>query len=542
MQRIRQESEERPPQGPDTDRRRRQLIVHPLLFAAFPILYLYAHNIQEGVSAGDLFRSLGIVLGTTAVLLAGAMLVLRDARKAGLIVSALVLLFFSYGHVYEAVKDRQIAGVVVGRNAVLGIVWIVLGAAVLLAVMRTRRRLHEWTTVLNVVAGGLVLLNVLSVVQFQVRTKADEQAAIRQSEAGFQGNLPDPDEVRRRPAASGGLNSRPDIYYIILDTYAGETGLQKLFRFDNTPFLHSLERRGFYVAHQSTTNYPRTSFSLASSLNMEYLDFLTAELGKNSDDGRPLTRLIKYNRVGRFLKSIGYQYIQIGSWWGPTKRSPIADQNISYGGLSEFDRVLYESTALRPLQQDEFRRREWKRIQFEFNALEVTKSLGGPKFVFAHILLPHSPFVFYPNGRYKPTQDVDRYTREQNYIHQLQYANRRLERTLDVLLGGDDSSRPVILLQSDEGPYEGAPNRWIRISDNNLIRKFPNLNAYHLPGVTNTGLYPTITPVNSFRVVFRLYFGADLATLPDRNYVFRSVKHMYDFTDVTDRVRALMSD
>jgi hypothetical protein len=541
VQEVRQQNEQKP-QGPNAGRRwRRQLIVHPLLFAAFPILYLYAHNIQEGVSAGDLLRSLTVVLGATAVLLAGAMLLLRDARKAGLLVSALVLLFFSYGHVYEAVKDRQIAGVVVGRNAVLGIVWIALGAAVLLAVMRTRRRLHEWTTVLNVVAAGLVLLNVLTVVQYQIRTKADEQAAIRQSEAGFQGHLPDPDEVRRRPAASGGLNTRPDIYYIILDTYAGETGLQKLFRFDNTPFLRSLERRGFYVAHQSTTNYPRTSFSLASSLNMEYLDFLTTELGKNSDDGRPLTRLIKYNRVGRFLKSIGYRYIQIGSWWGPTRRSPIADQNITYGGLSEFDRVLYESTALRPLQQDEFRRREWKRTQFEFNALEATRSLEGPKFVFAHFLMPHSPFVFYPDGRYKPSEEVGRYPRQQNYLDQVRYANRRLERMLDLLLRGDEASHPVILLQSDEGPYEGAPSRWGQISDSNLLRKFPNLSAYYLPGVTNTGLYRHITPVNSFRLVFRLYFGADLATLPDRNFVFRSMRHLYDFTDVTDRVRSLIS-
>src|SRR5688500_13021617 len=105
MQQIRQEGEERPPQEPDTGRRRRQLIVHPLLFAAFPILYLYAHNIQEGVSVGDLLRSLAVVLGATALLFGGAMLLLRDVRKAGLAVSALVLLFFSYGHVYEAVKD-----------------------------------------------------------------------------------------------------------------------------------------------------------------------------------------------------------------------------------------------------------------------------------------------------------------------------------------------------------------------------------------------------------------------------------------------------
>jgi len=545
LQEVREQNEEKP-QGPNAGRRwRRQLIVHPLLFAAFPILYLYAHNIQEGVSVGDLLRSLAVVLGATALLFGGAMLVLRDTRKAGLIVSALVLLFLSYGHVYDAVKDRQIAGVVVGRNAVLGIVWIVLGTAAVLAVMRTRRRLHELTSVLNAVAAGLVLLNVLSVVQYQVRTKADEQAAIRQSEAGFQGHLPDPDEVPRRPAASGGLNTRPDIYYIILDTYAGDLGLKRFFGFDNSAFLRSLENRGFYVAPRSTTNYPRTSLSLASSLNMEYLDFLTAQYGVDSDDARPLTRLIRYNRVGRFLKSIGYEYIQIGSWWEGSRISPIADQNVVYGGLSEFNQVLYESTALKPLRKDEFRRQEWKRVQFAFNAIEKTTTLEGPKFVFAHILLPHSPFVFYPDGRYKPIEDVDGYTKEQNYLDQLKYANSRVGRVLDTLLRGPESSRPVILLHSDEGPYEGSPSLWGRnpstISSRNLIRKFPTLAAFYLPQAGHADLYPTITPVNSFRLVFRLYFGADLATLPDRNYVFRSTRRLYDFTDVTDRVRSLIS-
>jgi len=417
--------------------------------------------------------------------------------------------------------------------------WILLAAAALVASVRAGKRLYELTTVLNVVAAGLVLINLFSVFQYQARSRAAERAAFQESEAGFEGSLPDPDEVRRRPA--GARSTLPDIYYFIFDTYGGEVGLQKAFGFDNTPFLRSLESRGFYVAHRSTANYPRTSLSLASSLNMEYLDFLTDRLGRDSEDGRALTRLIKYNRVGRFLQSIGYQYIQIGSWWEATSVSPIADRNVIYGGLSEFDKVLYETTVLRPLSEDEFRQREWKRVQFEFKAVERTTKLEGPKFVFAHFLLPHSPWVFARDGSYKTREEMRRHSRAENYIDQLLYTNSRVERMLDTLLSGPESSRPVILLQSDEGPYEGAPNAWRRISSTNLVRKFPNLNAYLLPGVGHSDLYPTITPVNSFRLVFRLYFGAALATLPDRNYVFRTTRYIYDFTDVTERVRALLS-
>jgi hypothetical protein len=541
VQEVQVKQAEEPPQRRDGRWWRRQLVVHPLLFAAFPVVYLYAHNIQEGVSFGDLIRSLGIVVGGTAVLFAIAALALRNPRKAGLAVSALVLVFFSYGHVYLMAEGWRVGGVVLGRHKVLGPLWVLLAIGVVVASIRTKRRLHELTTVLNVVAAGLVLLNVLTVFQYQARSKAAERATLADSAAGFKGHLPDPDELRRRPAAVGGRNTRPDIYYIMLEEYAGQAGLRQVFGFDNGPFLRSLENRGFYVAHDATANYPRTSLSLASSFNMEYLDFLTDKLGRDSDDVRPLVRFMQYNRVALFLKSIDYEFIQIGSWWEPTRISPIADENVLYGGLSEFDTVLYESTVLRPLRQDEFRRREWKRVQFAFNAVELTRKLKGPKFVFAHILVPHGPFVFHPDGRYKTREEVGRHTREENYIDQVKYANARVLRMVDRLLRGPESSRPVIVLQSDEGPFEGGPTAWKNIQDMNLVRKFPILSAYHLPSAGLGDLYPTLTPVNSFRLVFRLYFGADLATLPDRNYVFRGLKHVYDFTDVTDRVRGLLA-
>ena len=522
-------------------RPKRQFAVHPLLFAAFPVLYLYVHNIQEGVSTGDLLRTLALVVGATGILLAIATLVLRDQRKAALAVSALVLLFFSYGHAYLVVKGWRIAGVVVGRHKVLMSLWLLLVVAAVVLSLRAAKWARELTTVLNVVAATLVLINVVGVFQYQARSHAAERAAIQESQAGFQGRLPDPAQVRNRPSAIGGQGAHPDIYYIMLEEYGGERGLSESFDFDNTAFLSRLETRGFYVAHQTTVNYPRTSLSLASSLNMEYLDFLTAKVGRDSDDARPLTRLIEYNRVGRFLQSIGYRYVQIGSWWEPTRVSPIADQNVIYGGLSEFDRVLYGTTLLRPVREEQFRRREWKRVQFAFNAVAGTKSMRGPKFVFAHILVPHGPYVFYRDGRYKTEDEAGRHKMADNYLEQLLYANSQVERLMDTLLSGPQESRPVIVLQSDEGPFEGSPSYWTRILDKNLVRKFPILNAFYMPGASHADLYPTISPVNSFRLVLRLYFGADLAMLPDRNYIFRSIKRLYDFTDVTDRVRGLMS-
>jgi hypothetical protein len=99
--------------------------------------------------------------------------------------------------------------------------------------------------------------------------------------------------------------------------------------------------------------------------------------------------------------------------------------------------------------------------------------------------------------------------------------------------------RPLIIIQGDEGPYEGDPSAWDGFNLKDATRKFPILNAYYLPGLAS-GLYPTITPVNTFRMVFDLYFGGRLPILPDRNFVFRDTAHLYDLTEVTDEVRELV--
>jgi hypothetical protein len=51
-----------------------------------------------------------------------------------------------------------------------------------------------------------------------------------------------------------------------------------------------------------------------------------------------------------------------------------------------------------------------------------------------------------------------------------------------------------------------------------LWERTPILNAYYLPGGEDRWLYPSISPVNSFRVVLNAYFGADLPFLPDATY------------------------
>jgi hypothetical protein len=51
------------------------------------------------------------------------------------------------------------------------------------------------------------------------------------------------------------------------------------------------------------------------------------------------------------------------------------------------------------------------------------------------------------------------------------------------------------------------------------IARLAILNAYYLPGVDSDLIYPSISPVNTFRLILNTYFGADLPLLPDESYL-----------------------
>jgi hypothetical protein len=107
----------------------------------------------------------------------------------------------------------------------------------------------------------------------------------------------------------------------------------------------------------------------------------------------------------------------------------------------------------------------------------------------------------------------DEYLR--GYRDQLTYLNGVLPGILRSLIE-DSAEPPIILLQADHGP--GSRLNWSSAEETDLTERTSILSAYFLPGDAGGRLYPTITPVNSFRVVFDAYFGADYALLSDRTY------------------------
>jgi len=344
--------------------------------------------------------------------------------------------------------------------------------------------------------------------------------------------------------------AKRNIYYIILDRYAAARTLAADYDFDNGDFTSFLRKSGFYVADNSVSNYPKTAQSISSSLNMDYHHFTADQIPKDKSDWLPFHERLRHNRVTALLKGAGYKYIHMGSWWPATASSPMADENFQTTLLSQFALKYLQRSLFDPLlhmfydkqAQNSLAPDQCNRVPRKF--AHLTEVAKGPKpvFVFAHFLIPHDPFVFDKTGHCLTREESAGRSLIENYLGQLQYGNQMIRALVDQLLTAP-GPKPISIIQADEGPFpvryrrDEAGFQWKQATDQEFRQKMRILNAYYFPETDPDIFYDSITPVNSFRLLFNRYFGAELPLLADRNYAFPNAANRFDFFDVTDIVR-----
>ena len=507
---------------------KKPLVIHPFMFGIFPILFLFSYNIRRtteslgNITIDDIIAPIAIIICFTFGLYALLSFILKDKQLAGLSSSLFLLLFFSYGHVYIMGDfDNTIV-----RHRYLLPAFIFIWATSFYLSIKIRRDLHNLTNYLNIVAFSLVLISLVNIgveeLKMRVTWPGNESTEIRE------GNI----------VASGTSGTLRDIYYIILDGYASSRNLKECCDYDNTAFDNYLVSQDFYIASKSYSNYTFTAPSLASSMNMEYINYLTDVYGDegsstNKQMGLRLTQMIRDNKVARVLREKGYRYVYITS---STKHAKNVDiqMDVRCGRMSDFNIKLVSTTMFRALDGIFHITGEGKRkaVLCYFSKLADVQRIKGPKFVFSVIPVPHPPYVFGRNGeQIGRTKSTDRiWTPKEEYVDQLVFVSKQVQVLVQKLLSGTDIL-PIIILQGDHGPSfssEPEPRESMRI-----------LNAYHLPVGGKDNLYDSITPVNSFRLIYNYYFNANYDLLGDRIYYSNPTmdEEVLKFIDITDKVR-----
>ena len=503
--------------------------MHAHAIALVPVLSMFGAH-PGSMERGDLAASIAAALAvaTALVLLAGA--AYRDIKKGALFASVLLAVFVAVGALYALIEYREIAGVRLGRRRYLVPMVYLAWAAFGVSLFRSRRNLATLTLFANIVTVGALLPPAIRIARTEITTRGEPNAGA----------------ILPAVLADAQARARPDIYYVVFDRYGNHETL-RAFGIDNTPLFEHLESKGFFIARESRSNYINTFLSLSSSLNMVYLDDVAHLQDGDPQDWRPIHDLVRAHRVGAFLRSQGYQYIHMGTWHSATRDNPQATRNVNYhtavprATMELLDNPLFEPIQrLLPTPLIDHRRQHWDRIVRQVNDAVALAAEPGPKFVFLHLLVPHQPYVFNRDGTFVPREDENHRTRRQNYSNQVQAANGLIRKLVDGVLERS-ASPPVIIVQGDEGPYpdgtEHLDYKWSEASVRTLRERTGILNAYHLPGAHAARLYPDISPVNSFRVVFNTYLGTHLPLLPDRTMRHGSNREPFPFADVTDLLK-----
>jgi hypothetical protein len=480
-------------------------LLYPFFFAVYPILELRNLNIAY-VDTASLFRPMFLSLLLTGLLWAALRLLTRDWQKAGILAALMVVMFFSYGHVYLQYESMF------GRFPRYSYLTLAFGGALLLAAVwllwkvRKPERIVEFLTL----TGGLLLA-------FALLQSIQHELSVRQAVK---------DSNRARQALSGqnlasGVVEKPDIYFILLDGHTRSDVLRDHYDYDNSDFIRQLKDMGFYVAGCAQSNYPSTRLSVTATFYADY-------------HKTPALAPLYSSLTIRTVRSLGYKVITFENRSNGhfdmgedmrLSRNQMAFGRIDVsGGLSEFEMMLVRTSALRAaldmpkwvpglnekvLQEAEFHE-HYRQTFYILDELKRLPEMEGPKFIFAHILVPHPPYIFTPEGAFE-------WRARNGYVSNVKFIDSHILPVFQAIIA---KSRipPVILVMGDHGPSGPSVTPEMRMSI---------LNAYYINAAAKKDLYPQITPVNSFRVIFNHYFGTQYPLLEDKSY------HAYEMNGFT---------
>tara|TARA_Y100000591_G_scaffold331984_1_gene367698 strand:+ start:6386 stop:7948 length:1563 start_codon:yes stop_codon:yes gene_type:complete len=513
------------------------LLFHPFLFGVYPLLFLYSNNI-ELTTLSQLFIPVIFILFLVLFVILISNYLFKNIIKVGIVLTAFLILFFSYGHFFEILKiiDRSWeSDFKIGRARYLLPAWCIIFSLIVYRVKEAKNNMFHFNKMLNVVSAVLVSLSIINILIYILSEKEITQNSKELKYSNSKLNLNDSLRNVDRP---------PDIYYIVPDMYTSANVLKEFYNFEDDEFNKFLKQNNFYIVEKSHANYSWTNMSLSSSLNMDYLQNLIDLSEKNINIGMETTRLIKDNKLMQILKSFGYEIVNIESGIHSTNTFENADLIIQPAMRDELINELINSSLL--LHFDSlFGGIKRNRVLNTFEEIINISKNENPKFVMAHLNVPHGPYVFGKNGErvwFSKMLYENRYLKRgekerEEYLNQLIFVSKKLREVIDKILQ-KSSTKPIIVIQGDHGPATFFPEGpWPKNPTEKMLKeRLGIINAIFLPDNKKL-FYDTISPVNTFRLILNEYFGANYKLLKDNNYYapFWKSSEIIDVTNVLNK-------
>jgi len=316
----------------------------------------------------------------------------------------------------------------------------------------------------------------------------------------------------------------PDIYFIIFDGYTNTKTLNEEFSYDNRFVENQLEKKDFFIARHSKSNYNFTHMSIGSELNLDYLINLKTSRQFYTKDFLQSYYTVYHNELCAILKKQGYvinNYSNFPIEDAPVKITPHLTE-LTYRsvlGQTFFNKLNRDIGwhLARFYPKEKISKAKEKKIDDDitrmnevFNGIVASakRPPSKPQFLYGHFLLPHETFYFDSSGNtlsklYTTNTPINK----KDYLNQLVFTNKFLMLSLvDSVF--KYSVRPfIMIIQSDHGYRSYEPGK--------AHLEFENFSAFYFPDKDYKSVSDTLSSVNTFRIILNKYFDQHLPLLQD---------------------------
>jgi len=478
----------------------------PLFLLLLPVFFV-VHGMLENfgfIPFSDAATLCLTYLVATIILTALFYLFFRSLTKAALMTSLCMGIFFAFGTLQDFLQAHL-------HNRFFTRYSILLPAILLLLIIafwrirKTKYTLHRLTGFLNLLLIIYLLVDIGWILVKAIRPDKEKLSVYAFEEM---------DQYKTCDTCT-----KPDIYLLLFDEYASSASLQERYQYNNDLDTF-LAAKGFAIQPHSRSNYNFTPFSMASLLNMAYLQGIQNVRAISAEDYARCNELIRHNQVIKFLDLQGYDIVnysvfdlaghpsQVNQSFLPLKTKLITDRtlfariNRDIGWLlsNYFPFSLFAS-------YDILADRHNNNLFIDLTTQAATSERKRPAFIYTHLYMPHPLFYYDKDGRERNADTLYQELRSpvaySTYLDYISYTNTRIKELVNTLQ--QKSPTAVIMIMGDHGFREGG----LPLASPHF---FTNFNAVYLRGKT---LVPPSSAVNQFRVVFNELFHQSIPLLKD---------------------------
>ncbi|MBO9635969.1 MAG: sulfatase-like hydrolase/transferase [Chitinophagaceae bacterium] len=472
-----------------------------LLLPVFFVLHGYAANTGFIRFGNTLPLYLSLITASVILYLLFRVL-LKDAAKAGLFTVYCMGFYLFFGAIYDFLKAYSPIAFLWKYSVLLGL-FLVIALVLFIWLRHTKKQLNRTMLFINLLLLIFIGVDLVTI--------------------AWTGKKNDTHSSGTNIIAAG--TPKPNIYLLLFDEYSSSHALKEYYQFDNSGLDSFLTSQGFHLFPNSRSNYPETSFSMASCLNMDYLPWVKRGMEIKREHYQRCADEIRNNEVTRLLSSNGYEIVNQSIFNLKDHPTPVSQR-----WLHTDTRLITEETLLDRLCNEFgwfFSRYAWLRTILPVTSYEEqmqnndkllaavlhgsTQKTATPRFIYGHFLLPHFPYYKDKDGNIYPDSIVHAVMAEKlpplpKYLEYVQYANTEIKKLIMGIRQNDPQA--VVIFLSDHG------YRWT-VPVKQFSHVFPNQNALYLPSGNYANFHDSLTNVNQFRILFNTLFNSKFPVLKD---------------------------